>query len=757
MNWFRRKTKTLYSKTLLGMFTISLIVLIIVAAILFVWFRAEMIGGYYDLTRATMGNTDVVFSSCMEDAKNMIMNWYASPDGVSLRLEEDTEFTNHMPFVNKTLEVLNSTTYLQSACFINNRKKMVVNLGSAVSFPENLDQILIDKMVEVDGRNRPVVWNVKSRRSNNEMISLLTIPMAETSINDVKFNGMAVMNIDLNQLNKKLFANRQEEQFRIYILNENGIIVGDSNLQYLGENWSEKAWVKRVLGHNEQFELVEDGERWEILSFPASEDGYFIAARSDYVTQIININYIFYIISAIIIAAAIVIIMSMLLVSRRIFQPFTRMVGNLKQSQMVETMEAETDEVTFLEHFYYGVASRIELLNEKKENDFIVKNLLLGNQRKEVQLLLKHKKMISDDGPYYMILVLVENRNLSENFSMQEYDMLRNMVSNIFSTTLEEHGRCTNFEVGLRRMLFMVSIEEGHVDDRMILEAIAKAENSICKLSQIRIFSMMSQSMRDGGDQCVSNFGKINDCMKTRHILGCEGTAILKDEDVVFSESIFNQMINCLKERDKNGYMEAVLKILTECEMMPYRQFVDRLELMAVTILKTGKICRHTEDKRLETKTLKEHITALTGKEEIMLWLESLYNEVAVQISKVSNHSTAVMMEEAVDYIRNNYEDCNLNVNLIADKLNISAAYFGKQFTEFTGAKTLDYILKVRMEKARDLLLSEPDKDIAQVAETVGYSNSTYFATAFRKYYGVTPSRFRDYHVCSKTNGMESV
>ena len=93
------------------------------------------------------------------------------------------------------------------------------------------------------------------------------------------------------------------------------------------------------------------------------------------------------------------------------------------------------------------------------------------------------------------------------------------------------------------------------------------------------------------------------------------------------------------------------------------------------------------------------------------------------------------------------------NVNLLADKLNISAAYFGKLFTEFTGSRTLDYILKVRMEKARDLLLSEADKDISQIADAVGYNNSTYFTTAFKKFYGVTPSRFRDYHAVSELEG----
>ena len=750
MKWLRERTKSLFSKTLLGMLSVSLTVLIIVAAILFAWFRSQMVKGYYELTRAAMGNTDAVFSRSIADAKNMITEWYASPDGVSLRLEADTQFVNHISFINKALSMLNSNAYLQSACFINYQRQMALNVGSSVSYPENLDRILIEKMSEKNGRNQAFIWNVKSRRSNQEMIPLLTIPMAETAMNDSNFYGMAVINIDLRQMNKSLFSNQKEEQFRMIILDKAGMVVANSNLEHLGEDWSGKEWVQRVLADENQFELKEDGKRWEYLSFPTRQDGFYIVAQTDYVTQIVNINYVFYIVFAVIITAAAAIIVMMLLVSRRIFRPFTTMVGNLKQSQIAEEMEPETDEVAFLEHFYQGISTHIETLNEKKENDFIVKNLLLGNQRKEIQLLMQQKGIISGSNPYYMIVVFVENKDHADGLSMQEYDMLRNMVSGVFSSALDQYGHCTYFEVGLRRMLFMVSREhEEEQQEQRILEAVEKAKNSVQRLSQVRAFAIVSHCLRDGGSECVRCFVRMNDSLKTRHLLGCEETVIFEDKEENIPEVGTETIINCLKLRDKAGYMEAVEELLAGCEQMPYGQFAARLELVAESILKAGKVARHAEQGEEGRLSLKERIASLTGKEEMLLWLESLYDEAAIQISKISNHSTAAMMEEAVDYIRNNYDDSNLNVNLLADKLKISAAYFGKLFTEFTGSRTLDYILKVRMEKARDLLLAEPEKDIAQIADAVGYNNSTYFTTAFKKFYGVTPSRFRDYHVVS--------
>lgn len=137
----------------------------------------------------------------------------------------------------------------------------------------------------------------------------------------------------------------------------------------------------------------------------------------------------------------------------------------------------------------------------------------------------------------------------------------------------------------------------------------------------------------------------------------------------------------------------------------------------------------------------------LSSRQELLNWLLSLFDEAAVQLEKVNCHSTAAQMEEAVDYIRSNYDDCMLNVNMLADRLNIRASYFGKLFREFTGSSALEYITRTRMEKAHDLLLTEPDKDVGRIAVEVGYSNNAYFATAFKKYYGVSPSKLRDYHV----------
>lgn len=755
MKWLRNKMSTLFSRTLFGMLAVSLTVLIITAGSLFVWFRTEMVRGYYELIHAAMGNTDAVFSGNISDARQLLLDWYGSADGVSLRLDENTDFLEHMSFVNRVLDNLRGSSFIQSVCFVNREREMALSMGSNLSYPENLDGILVEKLEEENSRNSPFVWKVKNYQSDQEMISLLTIPMAETRIGDDNFMGMAVINIDLAWLNKGLFSDQQDGQFRLLVLNGDGMVVGNSSQENLGENWSDREWVRRVMNGEEQFEIRENGKRWEILASPAQYEGFWIVAQSDYVTQIMNINSVFYMISAIILLAAGVIILLMFLVARRIFRPFHKVVGNLKQSEIGEKMNPEQDDVAFLEHFYRDVSTQMRAMNDKKEKDFIVKNLLLGTQSREIQVLLQQRGILSAGKPYYMVLLSLENEDRENSLSMQEYDMLRGMVSSVFSTALEQEGRCTCFEVGLRRILFLISQEAGR--EERILETMRKAEGSAGKLASVRLFSVLSGCLLDEGESCTRSFRRMNDYLKTRQLLGCAQTFLLPEKEESGQAEETERIVEYLKQKDKEGYMEAVNRMLIFCEKLPWEAFMAQLELVVRSVSRAGKIVKYSEGsgRKAEGNSIREHIAALFGREELLLWLESLYDEAALQISRVAGHSTAALMEEAVDYIRSNYDDSSLSVNLLADRLNISSAYFGKLFTEFTGTRMLDYVLKVRMEKARELLLAEPGCDIAHIAERVGYNNSTYFTTAFKKYYGVTPSRFREYHVAERMREEE--
>lgn len=79
----------------------------------------------------------------------------------------------------------------------------------------------------------------------------------------------------------------------------------------------------------------------------------------------------------------------------------------------------------------------------------------------------------------------------------------------------------------------------------------------------------------------------------------------------------------------------------------------------------------------------------------------------------------------------------------ICSELGMSVAHFSYIFKEKTGKKFVDFRREVRMEIAKQKLCI-PAKTITQVALESGYSDYSHFSQMFRKYYGITPTQFRE-------------
>ena len=84
----------------------------------------------------------------------------------------------------------------------------------------------------------------------------------------------------------------------------------------------------------------------------------------------------------------------------------------------------------------------------------------------------------------------------------------------------------------------------------------------------------------------------------------------------------------------------------------------------------------------------------------------------------------------------------NIDLNLIAELVNITPSHISNLFKKETGVNFSTYLTDVRMTAARKLLQS-PEFLIYEVAEKTGYSNAGYFGKAFKKYWGISPEEFK--------------
>ena len=101
------------------------------------------------------------------------------------------------------------------------------------------------------------------------------------------------------------------------------------------------------------------------------------------------------------------------------------------------------------------------------------------------------------------------------------------------------------------------------------------------------------------------------------------------------------------------------------------------------------------------------------------------------------------LLQPALRYLSGSLEDPALSNSLLAEKCGISEVYFRQLFRERFGISPRQYILELRMQKARQLL-TESRLPVQSVAEQCGFTNPYHFSRAFRQATNRTPTEYRN-------------
>lgn len=98
--------------------------------------------------------------------------------------------------------------------------------------------------------------------------------------------------------------------------------------------------------------------------------------------------------------------------------------------------------------------------------------------------------------------------------------------------------------------------------------------------------------------------------------------------------------------------------------------------------------------------------------------------------------------DEILAYIRNNYADPELSVSKVADIFGFSKKYLSALFVKHMDIKFTDYLAKLRIERAVEMLKTEK-MSVAELAAKCGYTDPFYFSKVFKSIMGVPPSKYR--------------
>lgn len=127
-------------------------------------------------------------------------------------------------------------------------------------------------------------------------------------------------------------------------------------------------------------------------------------------------------------------------------------------------------------------------------------------------------------------------------------------------------------------------------------------------------------------------------------------------------------------------------------------------------------------------------------KATLLLILSAIAKEVG-QIKSDTNYACSDVMTEIVYYIATNYDE-DLSLNSLSLKFGYTPQYISSLFKKYMNTTFYTYLTKLRMDRARFMLLST-SLNISEIAYACGFASETAMSEKFKKMYGKTPLQYK--------------
>ncbi len=237
------------------------------------------------------------------------------------------------------------------------------------------------------------------------------------------------------------------------------------------------------------------------------------------------------------------------------------------------------------------------------------------------------------------------------------------------------------------------------------------------------------------------------------------GSKILTMEDVSFKytggEYVVCSMtmpLRCEICADKDEPVKGIFigftvsEIRSLVDIMSLRDATDNIDIKTVpnpfgpsvmsesfrgSIVRFLECLRNEQDAMILGEALKREVLyrALTGEQSDLLFKIAL------------NSGPLALVSNIIGIIQSNYNQ-DLDVNKLADDAHLSVSSFYRIFRQITSDTPIQYIKKLRLNRARDLIVSKNVKAYVAAFE-VGYESVSQFSREFKRYFGVTPAAFK--------------
>lgn len=225
--------------------------------------------------------------------------------------------------------------------------------------------------------------------------------------------------------------------------------------------------------------------------------------------------------------------------------------------------------------------------------------------------------------------------------------------------------------------------------------------------------------------------------------------SLLKIKDQIGKESygypfiLESRLIKELEGLEEKSLLLTIDELFDEFQRnkVPFDIIKKICENILVTInLRLDSMGCNLGDILRKDTVLENYLSKFSDKIEVR---DELVKILSAIVEHKSKHGNKKIVEQIKEYIERHLQE-DITLATIAAKFYLNPSYLSQLFKSETGENYVDFLMKIRVEKAKKLL-KDKNLRIQEISELVGYTDSKYFGQLFKKQVGMLPSEYKNW------------
>ncbi|MDF2645527.1 MAG: two component transcriptional regulator, AraC family [Paenibacillus sp.] len=365
---------------------------------------------------------------------------------------------------------------------------------------------------------------------------------------------------------------------------------------------------------------------------------------------------------------------------------------------------------------------------------------------------------------YCAIAINIDEQEIMlESLSQREVELTSFSIQNICQEIVSRYmqGYVFEYRKGVFAILLCMQDETGKDTlFEMLSDVKMKLDDFLHKLANISVSIGVGTSVQKLGEVSVS-YAHAEDALHQKLFLG-KNQLILVDQletpgewDYRSVRRRVDKLSSLLKAAD-----EAMILDYMDClfgELSQNRRVTTKfcrticLDLILVTTQFLLEIDVLNEELESSEEAVREKITKLETIQDMNSEVKSYIQLACRFIAEKKNKKSRNVIERIKSVIESRFSE-NLTISEISKEVHLTTTYVCLIFKQETGFTLNDYITKIRMERAIELL-KNPTNKLHDICYAIGYTEPGYLSKMFKKYTGLSPSEYRNMHGTSEVGG----